>query len=63
MNRFKAILEADPRINGEGIQFSDGYTIVRLNDNLMICCTAEVQAAAIPALEEQGYRLEWMDPQ
>ena len=63
MNRFKVIDTKNPKRNGEGVQFSDGHTIVRMTEHLTLSYSPQVQASLIPNLEAQGYRLEWMDPQ
>lgn len=60
MNRFKVFDVNDIRKNGEGIQFSDGSTVVKI-EGVTLSYPKEIQAALIPHLEASGLRLEWMD--
>jgi len=60
VNRFKVFSIEDIRDNGEGVQFSDGTTVLRI-DGVMITYPKEVQGQVTGLLEMQGLRLEWMD--
>lgn len=60
MNRFKVFDETNMKMNGEGIVFSDGTTVLKLHGVTMSYSPA-IQAEVIPMLEAQGLRFEWMD--
>ena len=62
MIRFKVFDVDNARDNGEGVQFSDGLTVLRVN-GVFLMYPPEIQAQVIPLLEAQRLRLEWMDMQ
>lgn len=60
VNRFKIFDQSDTKMNGEGVVFSDGTTVVKVN-GVTMSYSSTIQAQVIPMLEAQGMRFEWMD--